>query len=337
MSTGDAILVTGGAGYIGACTSKCLAEAGFHPVVFDDLSAGYAEAVRWGDFVRGDIRDTAALTAAMERHNVRSVIHFAGLISVADSVKRPDLFYDINVEGTRSVLTAMRQTRAERIVFSSSAAVYGNAPSSAGGLIAEDESKSPTSPYGDTKLAGEMMIAAYCAAFGLSGVALRYFNACGADASGHIGEAHSPETHLIPLAIDAAAGRRGPLTLFGEDYPTIDGTCVRDYIHVTDLAAAHLAAVRLDLPARAFRAFNVGTGQGYSVRQIIDAVGRAAGRAVPFTVGPRRPGDPASLVAYCSRAMADLGWRPTHSSLDEIVLSAVAWHNSPAYGRANAA
>ena len=182
-----------------------------------------------------------------------------------------------------------------------------------------------------------MMIAAYCAAFDLSGVALRYFNACGADASGDIGEAHSPETHLIPLAVDAAAGRRGPLTLFGEDYPTVDGTCVRDYIHVTDLAAAHLAAVRLDLSAGAFRALNVGTGQGYSVRQIIDAVGRAAGRAAPFTTGPRRQGDPASLVADCSRAMAELDWRPSHSSLESIVGSAVAWHNSPAYGRASAA
>jgi UDP-glucose 4-epimerase/UDP-arabinose 4-epimerase len=337
MRSGDAILVTGGAGYIGAHTAKLLAESGLDPVVFDDLSAGYAQAVRWGELVRGDIRDTATLAAAMERCKVRAVIHFAGLISVAESVRRPDLYYDVNVGGTRSVLTAMRQAGVERIVFSSSAAVYGNAASSGLGLIPEDEPKSPTSPYGDTKLIGEMMIGAYCVAFGLSGVALRYFNACGADASGLIGEAHEPETHLIPLAVDAAAGRRGPLTLFGEDYPTADGTCVRDYIHVADLAAAHLAAVRLDLPAGAFRAFNVGAGQGYSVRQIIDVVGRAAGRPVPFSVGPRRPGDPASLVADCGRAVTELGWRPSQSGLEAIVGSASSWHNSPAYGRATAA
>jgi UDP-glucose 4-epimerase/UDP-arabinose 4-epimerase len=336
MSASGAILVTGGAGYIGSHTAKALAEAGLRPVVYDDLSAGYAEAVRWGEFVRGDIRDTATLAAAMRRHEARAVIHFAGLISVAESVKRPDLFYDVNVAGTRSVLTAMREAGAERIVFSSSAAVYGDAAVSGAGLIPEDEPKNPTSPYGDTKLIGEMMIAAYCRAFGLTGVALRYFNASGADPSGLIGEAHEPETHLIPLAVDAAAGRRGPLTLFGDDYPTPDGACVRDYIHVTDLAAAHVAAVKLELRAQAFRAYNVGTGQGYSVRQIIDAVGRTGNAAVPFSVGPRRPGDPASLVADCRRAMAELGWTPSHSSLDEIVGSAVTWHRSPAYGRATA-
>jgi len=332
MSAARAILVTGGAGYIGAHTAKALAEAGYQPIVYDDLSAGHLEAVRWGEFVRGDIRDTTALTAAMKAHGAEAVIHFAGLISVAGSVTRPDLFYDINVDGTRSVLSAMREAGIGRIVFSSSAAVYGDAPSSADGLISEDAPKAPTSPYGDTKLVGELMIAAYCRAFGLTGVALRYFNASGADASGLIGEAHDPETHLIPLAVDAAMGRRGPLTLFGDDYPTPDGACVRDYIHVTDLAAAHVAAVKLQLDAGAFRAFNIGTGQGFSVRQIVDAVTRAAGRAAPFSVGPRRAGDPASLVADARRALADLGWRPSHSSLDSVVGSAVAWHSSPAYG-----
>ena len=333
MSGARAILVTGGAGYIGAHTAKALAEAGYRPVVYDDLSAGHVEAVRWGELVRGDIRDTAALTAAMTAHGAEAVVHFAGLISVAESVRRPDLFYDVNVDGTRSVLSAMLDAGVGRIVFSSSAAVYGNAPSGADGVIPEDNPKAPASPYGDTKLVGELAIEAYCRAFGLSGVALRYFNASGADTSGLIGEAHDPETHLIPLAVDAAMGRRGPLTLFGADYPTPDGTCVRDYIHVTDLAEAHVAAVKLGLDAGAFRAFNVGTGQGFSVRQIIDAVTRAAGRAVPSVVGPRRPGDPASLVADVRRARADLGWRPSRSGLDEIVGSAVAWHSSPAYGR----
>lgn len=327
------VLVTGGAGYIGAHTVKALAERGVSPVVFDDLSSGHPEAVRWGTLVRGDIRDASALQAAIEHHDVGAVIHFAGLIEVGRSAERPDLFYDVNVTGTQVLLTAMHRANVKRLVFSSSAAVYGNSVERGSQyLIREDDPKAPSSPYGDTKLAGERMIAAYCKAFGLSAIALRYFNAAGSDPSGLIGEAHHPETHLIPLAADAALGRRPPLTVHGLDYPTPDGSCVRDYVHVCDLAEAHVAALGLGLPDGGFEAFNVGTGQGHSVLEVIEAVGRAAGRAVPYHIGPRRAGDPPSLVADVSLARERLGWTARQSSLDEIVSSAVGWRRAPAYG-----
>lgn len=329
----ETVLVTGGAGFIGAHTAKALAEAGYGVVVFDDLSSGYREAVRWGDLVTGDIRDEAALVAAMQTYGVSAVIHFAGLIEVGRSVTRPDLFYDVNVTGTQRLLNAMRRAGVGRIVFSSSAAVYGQSGAGAGpDTIAEDYVKAPVSPYGDTKLAAERLIAAYCTAFGLSGVALRYFNAAGCDPSGLIGEAHHPETHLIPLAIDAVIGRRPELTVFGLDYPTFDGTCLRDYIHVTDLAAAHIAALKLGLAPGDFEAFNVGAGQGHTVLQVIEAVGRAAGREVPHRVSARRAGDPPVLVADPARAINRLGWTPQHSTLPWIVESALRWRRSPAYG-----
>lgn len=328
-----AVLVTGGAGYIGAHTVKALAERGLKPIVFDDLSSGYEAAARWGVFVRGDIRDAAVLQATLERHGVTAVIHFAGLIEVGRSMARPDLFYDVNVMGTHVLLAAMRAAGVRRMVFSSSAAVYGEGPDPAAGrLIGEADPKDPSSPYGDTKLVGERMIAAHCAAFGLSAVALRYFNAAGSDPSGLIGEAHDPETHLIPLAADAALGRRPPLTVNGVDYPTPDGSCLRDYIHVCDLARAHIAALELDIPDGGFEAFNVGAGQGRSVLEIVEAVGQAVGRPVPHRIGPRRAGDPPSLVADLSRAREQLGWTPRCSSLEEIVSSAVAWRAAPAYG-----
>src|SRR5579859_1994251 len=256
-----AVLVTGGAGYIGSHILKAVEESGRPAVAFDDLSHGFREACAWGELVQGDVRDTAALVAAIERHEATAVIHMAGLIEVGRSTVRPDLFWDQNVQGTASVLAAMRATAARRLVFSSSAAVYGTDPRGRwSGLLAEDSPKAPASPYGDTKLAAERMIAASCAAFGLSAVALRYFNAAGADRSGRLGEAHHPETHLIPLAIQAALGQRGPLTVFGADFDTPDGTCVRDYIHVGDLAAAHVAALEAALEPGAFDAVNVWTG-----------------------------------------------------------------------------
>ncbi|HEY9219746.1 MAG TPA: UDP-glucose 4-epimerase GalE, partial [Phenylobacterium sp.] len=268
-----AVLVTGGAGYIGAHTAKALAEQGIRPVVFDNLSSGFREAVRWGELVHGDIRDGRALRETMETHGVRQVIHFASLIEVGRSVVRPDLFWDVNVTGTASLLSAMKDCGVERLVFSSSAAVYGQPKElSALDTLSEDLPGAPTSPYGDTKFACERMIAAHCQAFGFSAVALRYFNAAGADPSGLIGEAHNPETHLIPLAIAATLGYGKPLTVFGQDFPTPDGTCLRDYIHVVDLAAAHVAALTAKLPAGAFEAVNVGTGQGYSVLQVIETV-----------------------------------------------------------------
>ena len=328
-----AVLVTGGAGFIGSHVLKGLAEAGWRPVAFDDLSHGHREACAWGHLVVGDIRDTAVLTAAMSRHRTRAVIHLAGLIDVGRSTQRPDLFWDQNVQGTASLLQAMRAARVERLVFSSSAAVYGAGPAGrGGGLLAETSPKDPASPYGDTKLAAERMIAAACAAFGLSAVALRYFNAAGADPSGRLREAHDPETHLLPLAIQAALGQRGPLTVFGGDFDTPDGSCLRDYVHVTDLASAHLAALEADMVAGAFDAFNLGTGRGHSVLEVIGAVERALGRPVPRAMGPRRAGDPASLVADPARAAARLGWTARTSSLREIVDSAARWHAAPLYG-----
>jgi UDP-glucose 4-epimerase/UDP-arabinose 4-epimerase len=327
------VLVTGGAGYIGAHTAKALAERGFRPVVFDNLGSGFREAVRWGELVVGDIRDPAALGRALEAHGVEAVIHFAGLIEVGRSVAQPDLFWDVNVAGTVSLLSAMREHGVGRLVFSSSAAVYGQGGRGPLETIPEAAPKAPASPYGDTKLACEWMIEAQCRAYGLTAVALRYFNAAGADPSGIIGEAHEPETHLIPLAMAAGLGDGKPLTVFGDDFDTPDGTCLRDYIHVNDLAAAHVAALEVDLPAGAFEAVNVGTGKGASVKEVVEAVARALGRPVPHSVGGRRAGDPPSLVADPSRARELLGWEAVSSDLDQIVRDALRWEGQPAYGK----
>jgi UDP-glucose 4-epimerase/UDP-arabinose 4-epimerase len=327
-----AVLVTGGAGYIGAHTAKALHQRGFRPIVYDNLNSGFREAVRWGPFVEGDIRDGKRLGEALDAHDVRAVIHFAGLIEVGRSVTEPDIFWEHNVAGTTSLLTALRGRPIKRLVFSSSAAVYGQGGRGALETIPEEAEKAPASPYGDTKLACEWMIAAQCRATGLSAVALRYFNAAGADPSGQIGEAHEPETHLIPLAIAAALGDGRPLTVFGDDFDTPDGTCLRDYIHVNDLASAHVAALDVGLGPGAFEAVNVGTGQGRSVLQVVEAVGRAVGRPVPHSIGPRRDGDPPSLVASAARAGQLLNWAPVSSSLDQIVEDALRWERRPRYG-----
>lgn len=332
-----AVLVTGGAGYIGSHTAKALYEQGYLPIVFDNLSSGYPEAVRWGPFVHGDIRDGAALRETIARYHVKAAIHFASLIEVGRSVVRPDLFYDINVGGTMSLLNALKEGGVRRLVFSSTAAVYGQSAGSPLDTLSEGLPKDPTSPYGDTKLACERMIASFCRAFQMSAVALRYFNAAGADASGLIGEAHEPETHLIPLAIAAALGRGKPLTVFGNDFETPDGSCLRDYIHVNDLAAAHVAALEVELAPGVFEAANVGTGKGASVFEVIEAVERATGRPVPRSVGGRRAGDPPSLVANPGRALELLGWTAKCSSLDRIVSDATAWHRDQKYGRGMAA
>ena len=328
---GASILVTGGAGYIGAHTAKALGAAGFTPVVFDNLSSGFREAVRWGPLVEGDVRDRAALAAAMREHQVAAVIHFAALIEAERSVSRPDLFYDTNVGGVMGVLAAMREAGVMRLVFSSTGSFYAQPDS--GRPMRENDPPAPANPYAETKIVSERMISAHCKAFGLSAVVLRYFNAAGADASGLIGEAHQPETHLIPIAVEAGLGLRPQLSVNGTDYPTPDGSCVRDYIHVSDLASAHLAALALEQPKGEFRAYNVGTGQGCSVLDVIAAVGRAVGHPLEYKLGPRRAGDPASVVADPSKALSELDWRPVHSGLDEIVATALAWRRDPKYGR----
>ena len=331
-----AVLVTGGAGYIGAHTAKALAEAGWRPIVYDNLSTGFREAVLWGEFVFGDVMDKAKLAETMRRYDVKAVIHFASLIEVGRSVIRPDLFWQQNVLGVMSILEAMREASVPRLIFSSSAAVYGEA-AAPGALLTEDLPKNPSSPYGDTKLSAERMIQSYCRAFGMTGLALRYFNAAGAAPCGLIGEAHEPETHLIPLAIRAAMGQGDPLKVFGDDFETPDGSGVRDYIHVCDLADAHVAGLTAPIAEGAFEAVNVGTGKGCSVFEVIDQVEAAIGRPVPRSIAPRRPGDPASLVADASRAGRLLDWTPRMSSLVNIVATAAAWHADQRYGATQAA
>ncbi len=326
------ILVTGGAGFIGSHACKALAHAGYRPVVFDDLSNGHAEAVKWGPLVVGDVRDAAALEACMISHDVSAVIHFAGLIEVGRSVSAPDVYWDVNLGGTAAVMGAMRRAGVERIVFSSTAAVYGQPAASGPDLLSEDLPLQPINPYGDSKLAAERLIAGHAKAFGLKGVALRYFNAAGSDPDGDVGEAHRHESHLIPLAIDAALGRGPGLTVFGEDFDTPDGCCVRDYVHVSDLARAHVLALDAEPGSTGFLALNLGLGQGSSVREVIASVNRTVGRRTPHLVGPRRDGDPARLVADPRRAWAALGWRPVHTELDGIVASAAAWRRRPAFG-----
>ena len=329
---GSRVLVTGGAGYIGSHTAKALAAAGHTPVVFDDLGNGHREAVRWGPLVLGDVRDRAALARCMAAHEVSAVIHFAGLIEVGASVRAPDLYWDHNLNGVAAVLGAMRDVGVERLVFSSTAAVYGQPETGSREALREDGPTRPINPYGDSKLAAERLIAGCARAYGLKGVALRYFNASGADPDGEIGEAHQPETHLIPLAVEAAMGLGKPLTVFGDDFPTPDGSCVRDYVHVSDLARAHVLALDADPGPEGFTAMNLGLGQGHSVREVIAAVGRAVGTPVPHVVGRRREGDPAVLIADPARARRVLGWRPEFKRLDDIVETAARWRSTPRFG-----
>jgi UDP-glucose-4-epimerase GalE len=307
MST--AILVTGGAGYIGSHVCKALAEAGFAPVCFDTLEKGHEWAVRWGPLERGDIGDARRLDEAFHRHRPRAVIHLAGYIEVGESVKQPERYLHNNATKTDTLIEASLRNGVEALVFSSSCAVYGLPQTD---LLAEAHPIAPLSPYAESKARVERALTA-AAGRGLRSASLRYFNAAGADADGAIGEAHEPETHLLPLAADAVLGLGPALTLLGTDYPTPDGSCIRDFVHVSDLADAHLRT--LDWLRRApdggrHEAFNLGSGTGYSVRQAIAETARIAGRAVPHTVGPRRPGDSPKLVGDIGKAGRELGWRP---------------------------
>jgi UDP-glucose-4-epimerase GalE len=307
MST--AILVTGGAGYIGSHVCKALAEAGLEPVCFDTLEKGHKWAVRWGPLEQGDIGDAQRLDEAFHHHRPRAVIHLAGYIEVGESVKQPERYLHNNATKTDTLIEACLRHGVEALVFSSSCAVYGLPQTD---LLAEDHPIAPLSPYAESKARVERALTA-AAGRDLRSASLRYFNAAGADADGAIGEAHDPETHLLPLAADAVLGLGPALTLLGTDYPTPDGSCIRDFVHVSDLADAHLRA--LDWLGRApddvrHEAFNLGSGTGYSVRQAIAETARIAGRAVPHTVGPRRPGDSPKLVGDIAKARRELGWRP---------------------------
>lgn len=320
------ILVLGGAGYIGSHTVRALVEAGRDVVVIDDLSTGHREAVPQSvRLYTGDIRDGAFLDSVLERERPEAIIHFAARSLVGESMKKPLEYYDNNVRGTLSVLEAMLRNGVNNIVFSSSAAAYGEPKRVP---IEEDDPKAPTNPYGETKLAVERMLKWVRAAHGIRYASLRYFNACGAHPSGEIGEAHSPETHLMPLVLNAALGRSGALSVFGDDYDTPDGTCLRDYIHVSDLASAHILAVDALLSGNAGGCFNLGIGKAFSVLEVIEAAERVTGKRVPAVRAVRRAGDPAVLLSSNERAMRELKWTPRVTTVDEMLLSAFKWHES---------
>lgn len=325
MST---ILVTGGAGYIGSHACRLLAAAGHTPVVFDNLSQGHRWAVRWGPLIVADTADRAALDAAFTQWRPDAVMHFAAFAQVGESVRDPGKYYRNNVGGTLSLLEAMRDHGVNRLVFSSTCATYG-VPQQA--LLDEQHPQQPINPYGLSKLMVEQMLADFAAAHGLRATTLRYFNAAGAEPEAGIGEAHDPETHLIPLVLEAASGRRPQLTILGDDYPTPDGTCVRDYIHVSDLAQAHLLALAaMDAAEPGLRAYNLGNGQGFSVREVIATAERVSGLRVPVQVGARRAGDPPVLVGDAGKIRRELGWQPLHTALDAIIASAWRWQQQRA-------
>lgn len=321
------ILVCGGAGYVGSHACLALARAGHDVTVLDNLFAGHREAVRWGRFVEADILKPDTLDAAFDR-KVDAVMHFCARSLVGESVTDPYAYYQNNVTGTLNLLEAMRRHGVDRLVFSSTAAVFGNPVTD---VIDEEHPKNPINPYGASKLMVERILADAANAYGLRSVALRYFNAAGAAADEGIGESHDPETHLIPNALKAAAGEGAGLKVFGNDYPTPDGTCVRDYVHVLDLADAHLRA--LDWMGREPGAhrFNLGNGNGFSVLEVIEAARKVSGRDIPYEIGPRRAGDPPVLVASSGQAREKLGWTPKFDRIEPIIETAWTWHRAPAY------
>lgn len=316
------ILVCGGAGFIGSHVSKAIAEAGNEPVAFDNLSAGHEWAVQWGPLVRGDLGDPTAIQAALRNHSIEAVVQLAGSINVGESMLNPGKYFRNNFSITANLLEAMDATGIRNIVFSSTAAVYGIPDSSP---ISEDAPKRPINPYGEAKYFVERLLDWYTKARDFRCLALRYFNAAGADPSARIGEMHSPETHLIPLVIYAALGKRPPVRVFGTDYPTPDGTAIRDYIHVSDLGFAHAAGVGYLTEGGASTTVNLGSGHGVSVLEVLQAVATASGKPVPHELFERRAGDPPQLVAQADRAREVLGWKAKHSGIDEIVRDAWGW------------
>lgn len=318
------VLLTGGAGYIGSHVVRVLASAGHSCLVYDDLSAGHRQAVGDVPMVVGDISDAEALAGAMREHSTEAVIHLAAFIEAGESVVKPGKYFRNNTVGGLALLEAMRSAGVSRMVFSSTAAVYGqpeNVP------IRETDRTEPINPYGASKLAVELMLGGFAAAHGMGFVSLRYFNVGGAHGDGDIGEAHDPETHLIPLALQVPLAQRESISVFGEDYDTPDGTCIRDYIHVMDLASAHVLALGAAEPG-AVKVFNLGNGEGFSVREVLDTCREVTGHPLPARSAPRRPGDPPRLVASCEKAQAELGWKREFPDLKTIVAHAWKWHQS---------
>jgi UDP-arabinose 4-epimerase len=316
------ILVTGGAGYIGAHTCKALAAVGFTPVTYDNFSTGHEWAVRWGPLEKGDILDRGRLEAVFKQYKPSTVMHFAAHADVGESVVEPLKYYRNNVAGTLNLLEVMRELNVDQIVFSSTCATYGiphTVP------ISELHPQNPINPYGFSKLIVERILADLRASHGLCSISLRYFNAAGADPAGEIGEERSSEGHLIPLVLQTAAGNRPHVTIFGTDYDTPDGTCVRDYVHVTDLAEAHVLALKALQGNRSSASYNIGTGNGFSVREVIQTASTVTGRSIPVKEGDRRLGDPPRLVADATRAKRELGWKSRHPELDQVIQTAWDW------------
>ena len=322
------VLVTGGAGYVGSHTVLSLRKAGHDPVVFDNLSEGHREAVRGEELIEGDLADASRIRRALKETQADAVMHFAASAYVGESVEHPEKYYRNNVINTLKLLSAMRDVGVERMVFSSSCAVYGEPEEVP---IREEFPFCPLSPYGRTKAAVEWILEDYNNAYDLSYASLRYFNAAGAAPDGSIGEDHRPETHLIPIIIEAAQGQRSGVSIFGTDYPTRDGTCIRDYIHVMDLARAHVLALE-EMDERDAMAYNLGTGTGHSVREVIEAVKEVTGRDFSVEEDEPRPGDPPELVASSKRICDELDWRPSYRSLEEIVETAWEWHSHHPHG-----
>ncbi|MCC7015875.1 MAG: UDP-glucose 4-epimerase GalE [Rhodospirillales bacterium] len=318
-------LVTGGAGYVGSHACKALAKAGYRPIVYDNLSRGNEWSVRWGPLIRGDLAERERLKRVFEEHKPEAVLHFAALAYVGESVEDPQRYYTNNVGGSLVLLSAMRAAGCRHIVFSSTCSVYGTPDAMP---IRETAPTQPINPYGASKLMIERILADYGASHGLKAVTFRYFNAAGASPDGDIGEAHDPESHLIPRALMAATGELPTLQILGTDYPTPDGTAIRDYVHVADVAAAHVKALQYLDSGGDGAVFNLGTGRGHSVRDVLGAVERVTGRAVPAAANPRRPGDPPELVADSTLARKMLDWAPERSDLDAIVADAWAWHRA---------
>lgn len=320
----ETILVVGGAGYVGSHTCKALHKAGFLPIVYDNLSTGYESNVQWGPLEKGGMADADRLAAVISKHKPAAAILFAGYIAVGESVADPAKYYRNNVGETLSLFDTLRNNSVTKLVFSSTAAVYGEPDKTP---IEETHPLQPTNPYGRTKLMVEQILSDYAAAYGFQSTCLRYFNAAGGDPDGQIGECHEPETHLIPLVLDAALGRRATISIFGDDYATTDGTCIRDYVHVDDLASAHLQALNRLLTSEDLiaDAFNLGNGNGFSVREVIETAKAVTGRDIPTEIGPRRDGDPAILVSSSQLARSTLGWSPKYSELEKQIADAWTW------------
>lgn len=324
------ILVTGGAGYIGSHACKALKAAGYTPVTYDNLSTGWEDAVKFGPFEKGDLRDRAQLDQVFAAYQPSAILHFGALSQVGESMRDPGTYWDNNVTGSSTLLQAAVAGGCLKIVFSSTCATYGDQDNV---VLDEDSVQAPINAYGASKRAIEDMLRDFEVAYGLTHVIFRYFNVAGADPDAEVGEFHQPETHLVPLMLDAIDGRRDALTIHGTDYDTPDGTCIRDYVHVMDLVDAHVLGLKWLQDGKGSRVFNLGTGTGFSVREVIERSGAVTNRDVPVIEGPRRPGDCTKLVSGSSRAEAELGWKPVRSSMTRMIADAWRWHQTGHYDK----